>query len=133
MSIDANAAIKYAIDQAQIRRAAATGVTDAVFNADGVTKAAERVTELSVEDLAGAMKTRNAKKQDENQFIQDNRLSFLKRKDNEDDEASNPIHAVARNFENKINSIQNNAVKAIDRQNNIAGSLKTIQKDPFVK
>ncbi len=127
MGTDINSLISNAMDLAQQRRAAASGVTDSVFNPDNVKSSATSlgVTELSIEDLAGAMKNRNASKSNDNKTISDKFQGIGKI-------SKEPKHSEAvEKTQDKIIAIDNTTVKALARQSEVAQSLKSQSSNPF--
>lgn len=137
MSVEFNSVMTQAINEAHRRRVAATGVTDQVYTKDSIKNTAFVGSEISVEDIANAIKSKNAKKQEDNQFVS----NHTKVKDKKEEEnlmgiANNPVNQrieqVASQVESKITLAQKSAEKALERQSNVAQSMRTTRKNPFL-
>ena len=137
MSVDFNAMISQATNEAQRRRN--IGQSAAFVEAEGFNKSAQAQkegAELSVGDIANAMKAGRTKRQEDNSFVSTNGKGFKVNRGEKDKELS-PMAIQAQekivNMQNQITAIQNNADQSLGRQNNIANTLKSYQKDPFAK
>jgi hypothetical protein len=139
MSVDFNSMINKALSESQQRRA--FGNSAKFLEVDNVSKSTETKSggELSVEDIANAMKSGRLKKEEDNNFISTNGKSFKINRTKEDKEENvlSPMAMKSQEkivqMQNKITSIQENAEIATNRQNNVAQSLRSIQRDPFIK
>lgn len=135
MSIDFNTAMSEAYSKAMQRKSMGNSIAN--MTADGVTKSnsPNGGSELSVEDLANAMKKGRVKKEEDNTFISTNG-KFLKteRKDKDQEPSLSPMAIKTQEsvvqIQNKITSLHDNAVESTNRQNNI---LRSAQRDPFAK
>ncbi len=136
MSVDFNSMISQAASESQRRKN--IGNSFGFVEVDGVTAAAQSQkagSELSVEDIANAMKSGRVKKESDNRFIEQNGRGFkVNREGNEESLSPASLQAQEKitNMQNKITAIQNNAEVSLGRQNNIAESLKSYQQNPFI-
>lgn len=138
MSVDFNSVMSKAFSEAQRRKN--IGNAAGFVEVDGVTKSAEsQGSELSVTDIANAMKAGRVKKEEDNNFIATNGRGFKVIRDDKKDDKVNEVSPASmqaqervNQMQNKITAIQNTAEVAVDRQNNIASSLRSY-RDPFIK
>lgn len=135
MSVDFNAVMSEAYSKAMQRKNMGNSIAN--MTSDGVSKSnsPNGGSELSVEDLANAMKTGRLKREEDNSFIATNGKAFKINKNEKDEEATvNPMTLKAQEtavqMQNKISSIQESSAIATNRQNNI---LRSVQRDPFAK
>lgn len=139
MSVDFNSMINKALSDVQQRKALGNSLKN--LEGNSVSKANETQTggELSVEDIANAMKVGRLKREDDNKFISTNGNSFKVNREKDDKLENNlsPMSIKAQEkiitMQNKISSIKENSQVATDRQNIVAQSMRAIQKDPFAK
>ncbi|MFN8576688.1 MAG: hypothetical protein U0354_07510 [Candidatus Sericytochromatia bacterium] len=139
MSVDFNSMINKALSDVQQRKALGNSLKN--LEGNSVSKANETQTggELSVEDIANAMKVGRLKREDDNKFISTNGNSFKVNREKDDKLENNlsPMSIKAQEqiitMQNKISSIKENSQVATDRQNILAQSMRAIQKDPFAK
>jgi tartrate dehydratase beta subunit/fumarate hydratase class I family protein len=137
MSVEFNSVMTQAINDAHRRRAAATGVTDQTYTTDSIKGTAFVGSELSVEDITNAIKAKNTKKHEDNHFIS----NHTQVKDKKDDDimmaagpsqASMRINQVAEQMESKLNLAQKTAEKSFERKSNVAESMRSTRKNPFI-
>lgn len=136
MSVDFNSMISQATNEAQRRRN--IGQSAAFVEAEGFNKSAQaqkEASELTIGDIANAIKAGRNKRHEDNSFVSTNGKSFKVHR-GEKEELS-PMAAQAQekivNMQNQITAIQNSAEQSVGRQNNIANTLRSYQKDPFAK
>lgn len=137
MSVDFNSMISQAASESQRRKN--IGQSMAFVEINGVTQSVDSQkngSELSVSDIANAMKAGRVRKGDDNRFISSNGKTFKINREEKDE----PLSASAlqsqekiTNMQSKIVAIQNNAEVSVGRQNDIANSLKSYQQNPFIK
>ena len=128
MSVDFNSVMNNAWHEAQKKRQAAATMSAGLLNQNSVQESG-RSSELSVEDIALAMKTANTKKHNDTNFISTHGKEFKKT----EDEKLNPVAEIVSNTQNNIEEIKNNSEIALDRQSAIAKSLKSHQHNPYAR
>lgn len=134
--MDMNSLITNALDNANKRRAAAAGLTDKLLSKDGMAKASDQgLSEISVEDLANAMKSRNERKQVDNLFVERNGKDLHEKDEKQfgvnDVSMASSSHAVS-NTHNKIAEVYNHSEKMINRQSEVFSEIRKVQNNPFV-
>ena len=134
MSIDFNSIINSAFDSANRQQSVAAGVVDSVFNPGGVAKSTPGgLSELSIEDIASAVKSRGAKKSEENKFVERHTVSTFERKDKKEEGNFSVNNSVVGRAQDAINAIQASADVSLLRQNQIADNLRKTTSNPFTK
>lgn len=126
MSVDFNSIITRAAQESVKRRSQMSALNAGLLNPENVAQSG-RSSELSMEDIVGAMKAKNAEKKIDNKFVEQYGKAF---KIHEDEEIKNPT---AENVQAKIEDIKAHSAMALDRQADIAKSLKAQHKNPYVK
>jgi hypothetical protein len=127
MSVDFNAVMNNAWQEAQKRRQVAASSTAGLLNQQSVEQSGG-TSELSVEDIANAMKNANTKKHEDTDFVSTHGKEFKIT----EDEKLNPVNKIVAETHNKIAEIKHNAEIALDRQAAISKSLKSYQNNVFV-
>lgn len=128
--MDVNSLITSALDSANKRRANAAGINDKLLS--NVTKVVDQgYSQISVEDIANAMKARNDKKQVDNTFIERHGKELDERDKNEFDPSIALTSSAVSNTHNKIAEVHNHSEKMMDRQADVFSSLKKSQSNPF--
>jgi hypothetical protein len=122
MSVDFNSIITNAINEAQKRRNSAASVTQGIVNADAMGESG-RSSELSMEDIATAMKAKSSQKHSDTDFITNHGKAFKVTHD-EDDKTP----GVAANVTAKIHAISESSEQHVNRKSEIAQSLQTYRK-----
>lgn len=128
--MDVNSLITSALDSANKRRANAAGINDKLLS--NVTKVVDQgYSQISVEDIANAMKARNDKKQVDNTFIERHGKELDEKDKNEFDPSIALTSSAVSNTHNKIAEVHNHSEKMMDRQADVFSSLKKSQSNPF--
>lgn len=128
--MDVNSLITSALDSANKRRANAAGINDKLLS--NVTKVVDQgYSQISVEDIANAMKARNDKKQVDNTFIERHGKELDERDKNEFDPSIALTSSAVSNTHKKIAEVHNHSEKMMDRQADVFSSLKKSQSNPF--
>jgi len=131
-SIDYNALVNKAFQEAQQRKQAVMSDKLMTNNATSIAKTLEesgRGSELSVEMITDAMKARDAKERLTEDFLI-NHSNKLREKENKNISITAKI---GQEVQQKITQIQASTEISLDRQGNIARSLKGYQNNPFAK
>lgn len=130
--MDVNSLITSALDSANKRRANAAGINDKLLS--NVTKVVDQgYSQISVEDIANAMKARNDKKQVDNTFIERHgkELDERDKKVGDFDPSIALTSSAVSNTHNKIAEVHNHSEKMMDRQADVFSALKKSQSNPF--
>ena len=134
--MELNSLISKALENSQLRRAAAAGLTDKLLTTDGVKLSAsdQGFSEISVEDLASVMKSKRQASASDNLFVGNHGLEEKEgdKKVNSVDSSNSSVSETVSKTQSKIQEISKHSEELLDRRSEIFGSLKSVQSNPFL-
>ncbi|MFN8673511.1 MAG: hypothetical protein U0457_15680 [Candidatus Sericytochromatia bacterium] len=136
--MELNSILNSALEQAQKRRAAASGMTDKFLTVDGIKKSAEDqgYSEVSVEDLANAMKLRDKSKSVDNLFVERHLTADNDKKDDKEKVEATGSTAkastIVEHAHSKIKEVSKHTEILNQRKDNVFQNLRQSQNNPFV-
>ena len=134
--MELNSLISKALENSQLRGAAAAGLTDKLLTTDGVKLSAsdQGFSEISVEDLASVMKSKRQASASDNLFVGNHGLEEKEddKKVNSVDSSNSSVSETVSKTQSKIQEISKHSEELLDRRSEIFGSLKSVQSNPFL-